>query len=131
MIGLDTNILVRHFMQDDPKQIGPAAHVMKSLSAAEPGWVGLAVVAELVWVLKSIYRVERPAIVYVLESLLASDDCIVEQSETVLNAVNLYRNRGADFHDCLIAAGAHAAGCTRVVTFDRAAARDAGMELVS
>jgi predicted nucleic-acid-binding protein len=44
--------------------------------------------------------------------------------------LNLYRNTRADFADCLIAASAKAAGCSRTVTFDRIAARDAGMELI-
>jgi predicted nucleic-acid-binding protein len=65
-----------------------------------------------------------------LDKLLSSREIVVEQSEIVRESLNLYRNTRADFADCLIAASAKAAGCSRTVTFDRIAARDAGMELV-
>jgi predicted nucleic-acid-binding protein len=54
----------------------------------------------------------------------------VENAETVRGALQLYRSRNIDFSDCMIASSARAAGCSRTVTFDRIAARDAGMELV-
>ena len=44
--------------------------------------------------------------------------------------MQFYRSGNTEFSDCLIAASARAAGCSRTVTFDRIAARDAGMELV-
>jgi predicted nucleic-acid-binding protein len=131
MTGLDTNILVRHFMQDDSSQVGQVAEITDSLSSAEPGWVGVAVVAELVWVLSGTYRLRKQAMIYVLDRLLASQDILVEQADAVRAAVLLYRNGNADFQDCLIAASAKAAGCSRVVTFDHISARDAGMELIA
>ncbi len=55
----------------------------------------------------------------------------MENDATVAQAVERFRTTQADFADCLIAASARAAGCGRVVTFDRIAARDAGMELLA
>jgi predicted nucleic-acid-binding protein len=55
----------------------------------------------------------------------------VEQDLIVATAVQQFRATRADFADCLISASARAAGCTRTVTFDRIAARDAGMELIA
>jgi predicted nucleic-acid-binding protein len=49
----------------------------------------------------------------------------------VANAVQRFRWGKAEFADCLIAASAQTAGCSRTLTFDRIAARDAGMELIS
>jgi len=43
----------------------------------------------------------------------------------------LQKARKADFADCLIAASARAARCSRTLTFDRIAARDAGMKLIA
>jgi predicted nucleic-acid-binding protein len=62
--------------------------------------------------------------------LLAQDGVVVEQAEVVALAVQRFRFSRADFADCLIAASAKAAGCTRTVTFDRIAARDADMEIL-
>jgi predicted nucleic-acid-binding protein len=130
MTALDTNVLVRHFMQDDPTQIEPAKQFMNSLSAEEPGWICLPVVVELVWVLLRTYRLNKQALVYVLDTMLGSQELVLEQADSVRRSVHIYRNTKADFQDCLIAATAQAAGCSRTVTFDEIAARDAGMELL-
>jgi len=44
VIGLDTNVLVRYFGQDDAQQSPQADAVFDSLTAEDPGWVGLAAV---------------------------------------------------------------------------------------
>jgi predicted nucleic-acid-binding protein len=74
--------------------------------------------------------VKKDRVVQILDILLASKDITVEQTDTVRKAARLYRHGNADFPDCLIASSAKAAGCSRTVTFDRRAARDAGMELI-
>lgn len=130
MIGLDTNILVRYFVKDDPEQTRLAVNLIYALSPAEPGWVGQATILELVWVMTRIYRVKKDRVAQILDMLLASRDIIVGQDDTAREALRLYRAGNTDFADCLIAASAKAAGCRRTVTFDRIAARDAGMELL-
>ena len=130
MIGLDTNILVRYFVKDEPEQTRLAVNLIYALSPAEPGWVGQATILELVWVMTRIYRVKKDRVAQVLDMLLASRDIVVGQDDTVREALRLYSVGNADFADCLIASSAKAAGCSRTVTFDRIAARDAGMELI-
>ncbi len=130
MIGLDTNILVRYFVKDDPVQTRLAVNLVHALSPSEPGWVGQATVLELVWAVTRIYRVNKAEVVRILDTLLASRDLVVEFDDTVRAALRLYRKGNADFADCLVAASARAAGCSRTVTIDRIAARDAGMQLL-
>jgi predicted nucleic-acid-binding protein len=131
LIGLDTNILVRYFVNDDPDQTRLAVTLVHGLSAEEPGWVGVGALLELVRVLTRIYCVQREQLVQILDTLLASQDIVVEQRETVREALRVYRTRNTDFADCLIASSAKAAGCSRTMTFDHKAARDAGMELLA
>jgi predicted nucleic-acid-binding protein len=131
VIGLDTNILVRYFVKDEPEQTRLAVNLIYALSPAEPGWVGQATILELVWVMTRIYRVKKDRVAQVLDMLLASRDIVVGQDDTVREALRLYSVGNADFADCLIASSAKAAGCSRTVTFDRRAARDAGMELIA
>jgi predicted nucleic-acid-binding protein len=128
--GLDTNILVRFFAKDDPIQTPKARAVLSSLTAAEPGWVGVATILELVWVMTGSMGLGRDAIARLLADLLTRETIIVEQAETVERALRLYRKGNADFANCLISSSAKAAGCSQTVTFDRKAARDAGMVLV-
>jgi predicted nucleic-acid-binding protein len=131
VIALDTNILVRFFTQDDPAQSQKAEEILSSLTAAEPAWVGLVVLMELVGALAHIYEAGKQRTMHVLDHLLTRQELVLEQAETVGEAVRLFRTGKADFDDCLIAASAKAAGCSKTLTFDRVAARDAGMELIA
>ena len=47
MIGLDTNVLVRYIMQDDPKQSAKATKLIESLDADRPGYITMVSVVEL------------------------------------------------------------------------------------
>jgi len=130
MIGLDTNVLIRFFMQDDSKQYNQVVTVMNTLSADTPGWVGLAVLMELVWVLTSVYHAERADVLVVIDHLLSRKEIVIEQTDVIRHAVRIYRETNVGFSDCLIVASAHAAGCDHTLTFDRQAAKSAGMTLV-
>jgi predicted nucleic-acid-binding protein len=131
VIGLDTNVLLRYFLNDDPLQSPKARLVMASLNPSNPGWVGVPTILELVWVLKSKNRAPRSTIAATIEQLLAKDALIVERDAVVALAVRRFRFSRAEFADCLVAASAQAAGCSKTVTFDHIAARDAGMELIA
>ena len=131
MIGLDTNILVRYIMQDDPAQAATASLLLEALTPDEPGFVPTVVVVELGWVLASSYDLDRTQLVAVFETLLRTEAIIVDQAETVWKAIRLFDRSDADFADCLIERGAAAAGCERTVTFDRGAAKACGMVLAS
>ncbi|HTX74903.1 MAG TPA: type II toxin-antitoxin system VapC family toxin [Terracidiphilus sp.] len=130
MIGFDTNVLIRLFTRDDPEQFKLAYRVFQSLTPLEPGWISLANLMEIDWVLRSRYGHARAGVARIFEDLLSSDTVIVEQAATVANALRLFARAKADFGGCLIVASAHAAGCGRVVTFDKIAARDLGMERI-
>lgn len=52
MTGLDTNVLVRYIVQDDPKQSKLATECIEQRCTSEsPGFVNLVVLCELTWVL--------------------------------------------------------------------------------
>jgi predicted nucleic-acid-binding protein len=110
-----------------------AVEVMSSLSIAEPGWVGIPVIVDLVWELTHTHKVKRAGVVTILNKLLSCQEIIVEKNEIVRQSVDLYDGAKIEFADCLIACSAKAAGCSKTMTFDRRAARDAGgagMELL-
>ena len=130
MIGLDTNVLVRYIMQDDAKQTKLATGLVESLTAEESGFVPLVAVVELVWVLSSSYELDRLQIVSVLEGLLRTKEVVVENAAIVWRAVRVFKDSSSDFADCLVERSAHAAGCTRTVTFDRGAVKNCGMVLI-
>ena len=131
MIGLDTNVLVRSLMQDDARQAVAATRLLESLTPDSPGFVTTVSLVELCWVLESAYGLTREQVLEALEALLRTQELVVENADSVWQAVRLFASTRADFADCLIARVAVAAGCESVVTFDRATARSGAMTLVS
>jgi predicted nucleic-acid-binding protein len=131
VIGLDTNVLVRYIMQDDIKQSALATRLVESLTSDSPGFVPLVAIVELAWVLTSAYELSRGQLIEAFETLLRTKELIVERAELVWKGLRLSQRAAGDFADCLIACSADAAGCAKTVTFDRGAARNGGMTLVT
>lgn len=131
MIGLDTNVLVRYVMQDDPKQSQKASRVIESLTPEAPGFVPLVALVELVWVLSSCYDLTREQIGQGLEALLHAKELVLDRAEQVSQALRTFRAGSADFAGCLIERTAAAAGCEKTMTFDAGAVKAAGMTLIT
>jgi predicted nucleic-acid-binding protein len=129
MIGLDTNVLVRFLTHDDPVQTPVAIKLMSSLSPSSPGFVSLVAIAELTWVLTSLYRLEKSEVELVVENLLRSDALVVERSEIVWQALRKFKTCNAGFSDCLLERCGEAAECLYTFTFDKRAVA-AGMRLL-
>jgi predicted nucleic-acid-binding protein len=121
MIGLDTNVIVRYLTHDDAAQTASAVRVIDSLSHDSPGFLSLIVVVELVWVLELSYRFKKNEIEHVLDTLLRSQELVVERAEIVAQALRKFSGSRADFADCLIERCGHAAECQYTVTFDHKA----------
>jgi len=128
--GIDTNVLLRFILKDDPIQTPQARALFQSLSSENPGWISLASVLEIVWVLSSRKNMDRVTVSQTISDLLFLDALIVEQADVVASAIEFFNSSRADFADCLILASVRVAGCSRTVTFDQVAARDLGMELL-
>lgn len=130
MIGIDTNVILRFVVQDDPEQARRAVALFRQLSAEHPGFINSVTIAEVAWVLRSAYDAPRTRIAEVIEFLLDSREIRIDHPEAVLHALRLYRRGSADFSDCLIERLNHVAGCQSTVTFDRTAAKSARMRLL-
>lgn len=132
MIGLDTNVLVRYVVQDEPRQSAAATRLMeKTLSAENPGFVAVVTLCEIAWVLAECYDADRQRIRAVIEGLLGTKQIVVESPELVWKAVRAWQGSSADLSDALIGEIAAAAGADKVVTFDKAAARLGRFELLA
>jgi predicted nucleic-acid-binding protein len=132
VIGLDTNVVVRYLTQDDPKQSPIATRFMEStISTEDPGFISLIVLAEVLWVLVSLYSVDRAGVAEIITGLLTTEQLRVDSAELVWRAKRRYEKSKADFSDALIMECALAAPCKRSVTFDKTAASTAGFELLA
>ena len=130
MIALDTNVLVRFLVQDDPEQARMAGEMIERLTGTDPGFVGREVLVELVWVLERAYGYSRSEIAGALDGLLSATELVIEAADDVGPALELYRNDGYGFADLMIAAAARRVGAAELVTFDRKAARLPGVRLL-
>ena len=124
MIGLDTNVLLRYVLQDEPTQSARAAKIIEGLVSREnPGFVSVVTLAEMAWVLKSVYRFGNAAIAAVVERLLSLHAMIIECENEVYGAMVAVREGRGSFADALIGALGARAGCLYTLTFDRGALR--------
>jgi predicted nucleic-acid-binding protein len=130
MTGLDTNVLIRFVMADDAAQAASVKALLLSFSAQSPGFISLVGLAEFVWVLRSKYRQPKSTIIQWIGQFLCAAELVFESQAAVELALNEYSNGAADFADCLIEQSGKNSGCKETVTFDRSAARDAGMRLL-
>ncbi len=130
MIGVDTNVLVRLFIDDEP-QSAKSLEFFSARSASDPAFVSLLVAAEFTWVLKKKYKKTSVEIGRALQSMLDSDDFVLEARDSVEWALANFTRSKIDFSDLLIARSSELARAPRIVTFDKEAARHVpGMELL-
>jgi predicted nucleic-acid-binding protein len=129
VIGLDTNVVVRYLVQDDPDQSPVASALIDELSETEPGYLSLVTVVEVYWVLHRAYKVTTGRCVELLEGLLDARELRIDRAAIVRTALTASRG-DLDFADAVIADLGRAAGCEHTVTFDQRAARDGAMHLL-
>ncbi len=130
MTGLDTNVMVRYLVQDDPAQARLATAALAALTEAAPGWIAREVMIETVWVLERAYRLPRGEIAEAIDGLLAAREIQIEEADRVGLAAQRWREGGAGFADQMIALAGQGAGCRETLTFDLKAAGIAGMALL-
>ena len=119
MIGLDTNILVRFFTQDDPAQFRQAqSFIQTELSVEEPGYVNLIVLAEFAWTLARAYQFSKDEITNAVDALIDTAEITIQQEAAVAAALSLCKADNLEFVDALIAVVNRDAGCRETRTFD-------------
>jgi predicted nucleic-acid-binding protein len=127
--GLDTNVLLRVLVGDDPEQTRRIRAFLTALPPGERLFVNRIVVCELIWTLRRSFRLDREQIADVADRLLKSS-LVVEDYDALGFALYLYRTSGADLADCLLGVTNGFAGCERTATFDRRASELDEFELI-
>ena len=131
MIGIDTNILIRHLLQDDPVQSPKATELIeRRLTERNPGFLSPVVLVETAWVLQRVYDRPDHEIAAAVERILQIDSLVVDRKREVFNAMLALKEGRGSFADALIGELAIAAGCFLTLTFDRKASRLPGFQLL-
>ena len=120
MIAVDTNVLVRLLVNDDPAQAGKARQLFERAAGQRKAvWVSDTVLVELVWTLARAYGRERAELVAALRALCSNATVMLESPSAVRDATLAFEQGSSDFSDCLLCVKAATAGCEQVATFDR------------
>jgi len=124
MHAIDTNVLVRSLVRDDPRQLDVAESFI-----AKGAWVSHVVLVETLWVLDAVYARTAVQIGAAVERLLAHADLTLQDADVVAAALGQFRTKPAlGFSDCLVLEIARKAGHTPLGTFDRRLGRLAGAQ---
>jgi predicted nucleic-acid-binding protein len=115
-IAVDTNVLVRAVVRDDPKQARAAAKV---LTDAELIAVATPCLCEFVWVLQRVYDFQPSDVATAIRALLAAAN--VEANRPAIEVGLSVLEAGGDFADGVIAYEGNWLGGETFVSFDKKA----------
>ena len=120
MPGLDTNLLIRYLVRDEPGQFGRArAEIEAAANRDEPLMINAVVLCEVVWVLGSAYEYSRAEITDALEQILATAQFVIEWGDEARQALQDCRTTKAGFTDAFIGRINSSLSAAPTMTFDR------------
>lgn len=117
-VTLDTNVLLRTIVADDPDQ---AALASELFAEAETIAVGMQTLTELVWVLRGSYGVARADIATAIRTLMDTEKVVLDRAAVDAGLACL--ESGGDFADGVIAYEGAWLGGETFVSFDRKAVK--------
>ena len=124
MRAVDTNVLVRLLVRDDPAQLAAAEAFV-----AKGAWVSQLVLMETLWVLDAVYDRSAAHIATAVEMLLTHAELTMQDADVVTAALAQFRARPKlGYSDCLVLESARKAGHLPLGTFDRQFAKLAGAQ---
>ena len=117
MIGLDTNILARYYIQDEADQEAQKQHLQakKLIEAGNPLMICKTVLLEFEWVMRGYYQFNRTEIITVFQHLCALPHVQLEDASAIQQAIHNLQ-AGFDFADALHHASYK--DCQAVASFD-------------
>jgi predicted nucleic-acid-binding protein len=102
--GLDSSILLRYALEDDPVWTEPATRFIdEQCTIEDPGFINSVVLAEVVWSMRRAPGFSKDHIASFVTELLDSDNLVVENEDEVEAALKAFKGGSAGFVDCLIA----------------------------
>lgn len=127
MAAVDTNVLLRYLMEDEPSQVVLVRQLIRHQTTLGLRlFVSFTVLLETEWVLRTGFGMCKAEVLDLLDELARSETMAFDSPEAMDTALDLYRQGSADFADCLHLALVALADECPMYTFDRKAARMLG-----
>jgi predicted nucleic-acid-binding protein len=115
MRAVDTNLVMRLIVRDDPEQVALAEQFISG-----GAWVSHLVLVETIWVLDAVYERTAEHIATAIDMLLNHETLTLQDADVVTSALEQFRKRPTlGFSDCLVLETARKAGHLPHGTFDR------------
>jgi len=119
MTFLDSNIILRYLINDDPRKAKRCDALLQNIAQGkEAAWTHALAIAEIIWVLTGTYRLPKERVIDALVSLLGMKDLLLEDKHRVLSALATYRSTSIDFIDAYHAQMMHDRGLTSIYSYD-------------
>jgi predicted nucleic-acid-binding protein len=131
-VGIDTNVLLRLIVNDDPEQRQIVTSFGAKLNREYRGIVTLVSLIEMDWALRSQYGFNRRQSIEAIRNIMQIRGVELESHDVVARALLIVDAESADLADALISGRAAELDCQWTVTLDRKAAKKIpGMELLT
>jgi predicted nucleic-acid-binding protein len=131
MRAIDTNIVVRFLIADEPSQAAKVRALFESAeNSREVLFVSVPVTLEVLWVLRAVYEVPRVAVLEALQQLLDLACLRFEAEDRIRSLIAAAGESSLDLADLFIGLAAKDCGCSPTWTLDRRAARSSLFELL-
>lgn len=121
MISVDTNVIVRIFIDDlNIKQVEAARNLVVKEKKV---YLTQIVLIEMVWVFSRAYRMSKSQIINILQEIYVNAAFELDDKELFHQSLVIYQENNVDFSDCMILINSKAAAVKQVYTFDAKFAR--------
>lgn len=118
--AIDTNVILRYLLQDND-DLAPAANAI--MEAVDDGKLSVScdpvVLAEVVFVLGSFYKLSAEEIRVALSPIVKSDGVLIPNKDRYIRALELYVTAGIHYGDACACAAAMDECDGRLLSFDR------------
>ena len=117
-VAIDSSVLVRYFTKDN-EELFRKASIM--ITEAKPNSILLdrVIIAELGYVLRSVYKLSKKQVVLIYESLLSNNIFSIPDRELLETTVELFnKEKHLSFEDCWLLALKNSNKVLDILTFD-------------
>lgn len=130
--GIDTNIVLRLIVDDDPLQRHAVMAFGAKLNKEYLGFVTLVSLIELDWALRTQYHYSRKECSDAIGSIIRIRGVQIESHDVVVLALRQVKIDNVDFADAIISGRSSEIGCEVTMTLDKKAAKHIpAMELLA
>lgn len=115
---LDSNILLRHLLQDIPSQSQKATAMIAEIEKGKKtGFLSILVINEVIWILKRFYRIRRIVFIPQLLKILHINNIkVIEiKKQALIKILEKMKNKEIDFTDVYLS---EIAGNRAIASFD-------------